>query len=91
MVIIKDFSFIVQKTKDARTFLWNYKKTHPCAICGEKDPACLSFHHINGFKKEENVSKLCRKGIRAVKHELSKCQVLCLNCHAKLHYKKDHK
>jgi hypothetical protein len=26
-----------------------------------------------------------------VKHELSKCQVLCLNCHAKLHYKKDHK
>lgn len=57
-----------------------------CEICGyNKCMRALSFHHLNPSEKDFTVSgKHCRKW-QAVKQELDKCQLLCMNCHAEVH------
>lgn len=56
-----------------------------CIVCGEKDIACLDFHHLKD--KEFNISNEIRNlSIENLKKEINKCVVLCSNCHRKLHY-----
>jgi hypothetical protein len=64
----------------------NYKREHPCHICGETNSCCLSFHHNNG-EKTGNISDMVSRGygLKRIKEEIEKCDVLCLNCHSKLH------
>ena len=55
-----------------------------CIVCGYK--RCLTalhFHHIDKFLKEIDISK-CSTW-EQVEHELSKCVLLCANCHAEAH------
>lgn len=63
-----------------------YKKSNPCEICGESDYRVLSFHHVNPSEKEKEVSRMVKKGTKKLLAEIAKCQVLCANCHQKLHY-----
>ncbi len=69
---------------EAREYVWNYLKTHPCVLCGESDPIVLEFHHIGD--KEIAISELAYGGhpIERIVEELSRCQVLCANCHRRL-------
>jgi len=62
-----------------------YKIQHPCP-CGETEPCCLSFHHKNE-DKVGNISDMSNKGysIKRIQKEIDKCDILCLNCHTKLH------
>lgn len=61
-----------------------------CEECGEEHPATLQFHHRNPEEKEFSLST---KTLSATKlfpweiilKEIQKCQLLCANCHAKLH------
>ena len=61
-----------------------------CEICEEGHPATLQFHHRNPEEKEFSLST---KTLSATKlfpweiilKEIQKCQLLCANCHAKLH------
>jgi len=71
-----------------RQFLVDYKKCHPCYVCGEVDFRCLEFHHTE--KKDFEISDIVHdgKGIPRVKRELEKCQVVCANCHRKIHWEK---
>jgi len=71
-----------------RQFVNKYLEENPCVLCGEKDIDCLQFHHIVSTK--EKISYYVTKGkctIERIKKEISKCQVLCVNCHTKLHNK----
>lgn len=64
-----------------------FKSTLKCEICGENDIACLDFHHIDKNEKEYNIAYLSKFGsLSKLKNEISKCKVLCSNCHRKLHY-----
>jgi hypothetical protein len=78
----------IQETKDRRIELqeWytNYKATLHCKNCGEWHPECLQFHHRNPREKEFNVSEWIRNGVslERLKAEVTKCDVLCANCHA---------
>jgi len=65
--------------------LWDYKSAHPCIQCGESDPRCLSFHHRDPSKKEHNISSLKRCSWELIKVEIVKCDILCGNCHRKVH------
>jgi hypothetical protein len=56
-----------------------------CEFCGETDVACLDFHHKNPKEKERTVGRMHTCSIEAVMAEIAKCQVLCANCHRKLH------
>lgn len=53
-----------------------------CAVCGEDDPIVLEFDHIRG-EKENHISQMARDkvSVETLQAEISKCQILCANCH----------
>ncbi len=60
-----------------------------CRICKENHPACLDFHHRDPKSKTRKISDmvLFGWGKERILKELRKCDVLCSNCHRKLHWK----
>ena len=68
---------------EKRLFTYNYKKTHPCVDCGEKDPVVLDFDHRNREEKTGNISKMVqnRTSIKNLEKEIAKCDIRCANCH----------
>ncbi len=62
------------------------KKSEGCTICGEKDIACLDFHHLDS--KYDQVSHMQTHSMKLINDEIDKCIVLCSNCHRKLHFHK---
>jgi hypothetical protein len=78
----------VAEKQRKRDWLLEYKKTLSCSKCGESHPACLEFHHINPETKEGDIASFAIYGwgIEKIKSEISKCTVLCANCHRKVHF-----
>jgi hypothetical protein len=76
-----------EATKRKRNYIIEYKRTHPCSRCGEKDIRCLSFHHRVPKNKRFAVdsSAARRYSLHSIIAAIKKCDVLCLNCHAKVH------
>ena len=73
-----------RRKKNIRNYI-NSKKTK-CAKCDETHIACLEFHHREN--KEINIAEIQKMmwSTNRIDAELSKCEVLCSNCHRKLHY-----
>ena len=65
--------------------LRDYKASKGCAICGEKDPCCLDFHHLDPSEKDFGVCNGKGLSWERILREIEKCVVLCSNCHKKLH------
>ena len=61
-------------------------KSVGCKYCPEKDICCLDFHHIND-DKEYNISTMISSGYskETLLKEIAKCEVVCANCHRKIH------
>ena len=74
---------INKRRKKTYDYIYKHKESG-CMICGEKDPACLDFHHLGD--KYEQLSHMQTHSMDKIKTELQKCVVLCSNCHRKLHY-----
>jgi hypothetical protein len=83
----------INKQNRQRSYAWvvEYKTKHPCP-CGESHVAALDFHHLDPSKKEIRVTNAAMRGwsIEKLKQEISKCTVLCSNCHRKLHWNEKH-
>lgn len=63
-----------------------YKSERKCAYCGEADHCCLDFHHLDPSKKDLTVNELVKKSnTQRLLKEFSKCEIVCANCHRKLH------
>ena len=76
--------------QERRKWLQNYKSTICCIRCGENHPACLEFHHRDPVEKLFIISDgvLSKNyNLDDVMKEIAKCDVLCANCHRKLHFK----
>jgi hypothetical protein len=76
-----------QRRLERRAWLNAIKSGKTCKRCGESDPICLDFHHTDSANKDSEVSRLLtdlRSKERILK-EIDKCEVLCSNCHRKLH------
>jgi hypothetical protein len=56
---------------------------NPCAVCSEKRINCLEFHHLDDKEKTRAIAAC--KSLAQLRGELSKCIVLCSNCHALYH------
>lgn len=57
-----------------------------CSVCGyNKNPAALSFHHVDPKEKDLNFPKMKFWCFDRIKKELDKCVLVCLNCHAEIH------
>ena len=55
-----------------------------CQHCGIVDHACVyDFHHIEG--KDFSIGKRKNLSFERLKSELDKCELLCANCHRKVH------
>jgi len=77
------------REQELRLWFFEYKTKLKCSRCGESHPACLQFHHKDPSEKDENISTLVtcsHKSKAAILKEISKCIVLCANCHAKEHF-----
>lgn len=61
------------------------RSDHGCLRCGESDGIALDFHHVG--EKSNGVSAAVGKNMKkdVIMSEISKCVVLCSNCHRKLH------
>lgn len=67
-----------------RNIVAQIKENTPCAICGESDPRCLDFHHVD--KKTEKLNHIVQYRGYSVKRlikEIEKCEIICSNCHRK--------
>lgn len=70
-----------------RSWLSDYKRSHDCSRCGETDPRCLVFHHDSDNKRDTIANMVSGgKSKRDIAHELTKCTLLCANCHREEHY-----
>lgn len=70
--------------KEIAAYLLELRKG-PCADCKQTyNPACMQFHHKPGVKKRSCVASL--GSMVTLKDELTKCELLCANCHAIRHY-----
>ena len=73
----------------AATKVWirNIKSSLKCKICGEDHPSCLDFHHLDPNEKDGSISNMTTRSASKAKilDEVSKCIVLCSNCHRKFH------
>ena len=73
--------------KENRQKFQDYKKTLKCLLCGETETSCLDFHHLDPSHKDAAVGDLYKRNwsFERMKQEISKCVVLCSNCHRKVH------
>lgn len=65
-------------------------KDKPCADCGQRFPHyVMDFDHRDGEEKEANVANLAAApySLARLKKEISKCDVVCSNCHRERTYK----
>ena len=77
-----------ERTDERIAWLWRLKNTLACEHCGESHPACLEFHHRKGVKKRGAIGYLIsHASLDVIEKEIKKCDVLCANCHRKLHWK----
>lgn len=77
-----------RRRKEYRDWFIDIRKSSVCEKCSENHIAVLDFHHKNGTSKEGTIARMVssmepKKKILA---EISKCIVLCANCHRKLHW-----
>jgi hypothetical protein len=63
-------------------------KAGGCVLCSEIHPSCLDFHHLDETNKSFNIGEHPNNGVglKKLKEEVSKCILLCSNCHRKLHF-----
>ncbi len=84
----ESISMVKKYTVDLVQWFRDYKRTCSCSICGESRPACLTFHHRDPSDKLLEVSILVTRHNKRerVLAEIAKCDVMCANCHADLHF-----
>lgn len=75
--------YILTQNKE---WIRQYKLDYGCKYCDEKEPSCLVFHHITN-NKEKTISRMIGEGygLKKIQLEISKCIVVCANCHHKIH------
>lgn len=81
-----------RKWKKEKGEWWSsYKSTLSCTMCGEARYWCLDFHHLDPTTKEGNISRMLsdNRSRESITEEISKCIVVCRNCHADIHYKQN--
>lgn len=78
-----------KRNRDKRD-IWfqSLKSACICSRCGTHDARCLDFHHKDPTQKQDTICNLVKQGYSEEKilTEIYKCEVLCANCHIKLHF-----
>ena len=85
----KFVSKMMIRKKTLNKFIVDIKIKSGCKVCGENHIATLDFHHRNPEDKKLDITRAVANGwgIKRLQKEIDKCDVLCSNCHRKLHWK----
>ena len=77
-----------RRPQGVKTWFYEYKKTLSCIKCGESHTACLEFHHRDPTTKKFHIARFnsLKQSKGDLQAEMAKCDVLCANCHRKLHW-----
>src|SRR3989344_9205527 len=72
-----------------RRWFEEYKNTLKYILCSESHPAVIDFHHKKWEEKERGIAQMVGYGysIKKIKKDINKCQIVCSNCHRKIHHK----
>lgn len=75
--------FTNRQTQILREYISEFKRSNGCADCKNVDDRVLDFHHLSAAEKVLEVSTAAFRGwsLAKLKQEISKCAVLCANCH----------
>jgi hypothetical protein len=79
-----------ERNKD---FLIALKEGVPCMDCGKKYPHyVMDFDHLPVFEKKENLSRMKNWSFstKTLMEEISKCDLVCSNCHRERTWKRLH-
>lgn len=68
----------------------DFKSLYGCLFCHEKDSCCLQFHHLNPSEKDFEIHGGSKRNVESYKKEIQKCEIVCANCHLKIHANKLH-
>lgn len=79
----------ISKRQQIRLQMLKKLKENGCAICGyNKCITALVFHHVNPPDKKFclNMRNMTDRRVSQIVKEVNKCILLCMNCHAEVHY-----
>lgn len=65
--------------------IFEFLEGKQCGRCGDNNTKHLVFHHIDPTIKEGTISSKLTGSIEKLLEEIYKCEILCANCHVKLH------
>lgn len=74
----------IREYKKSLAALISSLKDKPCCDCGGRfKPWQMDFDHLGKIPKYMNVSRLATSGVgrRRILEEISKCDLVCANCH----------
>lgn len=86
---IHNNSQVATRKRKLAAYFREYKSKLSCNRCNEKHPSCIVFHHPNRDGKEKmRISLMISNGYgkERILKEISLCEIVCLNCHAKEHW-----
>lgn len=70
------------KVEVNRQVFLTYLNEHPCVDCGENNLDLLEFDHKTPTQKEGHISGMLHThSWKIIEEEISKCDILCRNCH----------
>lgn len=72
-----------KRRKETTKNIFEYLSDKSCEQCGINDPIVLEFDHLDQNTKSFNISDSRGRSWRRVLEEISKCRILCCNCHRK--------
>ncbi|MEF8855719.1 MAG: hypothetical protein V5A24_09555 [Haloarculaceae archaeon] len=63
------------------------RESDGCRDCDATDPVCLDYHHLDSGEKTKAINEMVLYGFSKsrISEEISKCVLLCANCHRKVH------
>lgn len=71
--------------EDIKKYLNLIKESRKCEVCGEGRAICLDFHHKNRQDKDLTFGDIRVLSIAKIRKEISKCMIVCANCHRIIH------
>lgn len=75
-----------KKNREKKSYMVN-KMGGVCADCNKSYPDCVyDFHHLNPSEKDFKLSAVRSMDFDLIDRELSKCIMLCSNCHRVRHW-----
>lgn len=79
------------RRKDTNQLVKEIKENSPCTDCGKTyNWYVMDFDHLDSSTKVMNIARMVSSGYswEAIETEISKCEIVCSNCHRERTYKR---